>query len=326
MSGRFWNCMTDLIIVGAGPAGLSAALAATRAGLNFTLLEQDGWGGGQITSSHRVENYPGVPSLSGEALAEAFRAQVLEMGAEITPGEVESLEEGPAGKVLRMEDGTALEARAVIAATGAVPRTLGIPGENLASFCALCDGAFYAHRDVLVVGGGDTAVEDALYLSSICRSVTVAVRREIFRAARPSVETLLRRSNVTVAYRTCLREILGSLSVERVCLERDGTRREEPMDGVFIAVGTIPRSEWLQRLPLRFEEGYVVADETCRTAVPGLFVAGDLRRKPLRQVLTAAADGANAAASAQAYLAGLTVPEGSAPPATSGGRIRQSEN
>lgn len=297
----------DLAIVGAGPAGLTAAIYAARAGLDFVLLEQDGCGGGQITAAHRVQNYPGLPAISGEALAGALRGQAEALGAQIRLAEVERIEDGGACKTLRLADEEPLAARAVIAAAGAAPRPLGLAREADyvgagISYCAVCDGAFYEGREVFVVGGGDTAVEDALYLAGLCRKVTVALRRDRFRAAGTRVDALLRTPNITVLYRTRLTAVSGEGRVRAVTLERDAERWEEPADGVFIAVGSQPNTGFLDGLPLEKRDGYIAADESCRTSVPGLFAAGDLRAKPLRQAVTAAADGANAVASALQWL------------------------
>ena len=179
--------MKELVIVGGGPAGLAAAIYAARAGLDFTVLERDGFGGGQITSSHEVENYPGAGQVSGFDLGQAFRDQAVELGAEITYGAVTGIRDLGDCKELLLDGGENLRARAVIAATGAAPKKLGVPGEREltgagVSYCATCDGAFFRGKDALVVGGGDTAVEDALFLSALCRSVTVALRRDGCRA------------------------------------------------------------------------------------------------------------------------------------------------
>jgi thioredoxin reductase (NADPH) len=296
--------MIDLAIVGAGPAGLTAAIYSARAGLNFVLLEQDGYGGGQIASAHQVENYPGVGSLSGEALAEALREQAIALGADIRLGAVESAADHGDYKTLTLDDGETIQARAVIAATGAGPKPLGVPGEREAgvSYCAVCDGAFCQDGDVLVVGGGDTAVEDGLYLSEICRHVTVAVRGKTFRGAARRVDRLQARENVTVLMETAVRQLQSGDGQKIVTLEHQGQTQEMTVKGVFVAVGTSPVSQWLAELSPETESSYVRADETGITSVPGLFVAGDLRTKPLRQVVTAVADGANAATSAIAWL------------------------
>lgn len=300
--------MIDLAIVGAGPAGLSAAIYAARAGLDFVVLEQDGCGGGQITAAHEVENCPGMGRISGTGLGDAFRNHAEALGAVIRYAVVEGLRDGGDHKELQIEGEENLLARTVIAATGAVPKTLGVPGERElsgagVSYCATCDGAFFQGKDVLVAGGGDTAVEDALYLSPLCRQVTLILRGEAFRAAKSRVELLEARQNVTILFRTRLLEIKGGQRVKSVVLDGPDGRWERPMDGVFLAVGVIPVSHWLKDLPLVFsEEGYILAGEDCASGIPGLFVAGDLRKKPLRQVITAACDGANAAASAASII------------------------
>ena len=296
--------MIDLAIIGAGPAGLTAAIYAARAGLDFVVIEQDGYGGGQIASAHEVENYPGLNRLSGEALAEAFRERAMALGAEIRLGTVQSVTDHGDHKQIHLEDDEPIRARAVIAATGAQPRKLGVPGEDLSgvSYCAVCDGAFFKDKDVLVVGGGDTAVEDGIYLADICRRVTVALRSKAFRAAQSRVDVLTGRENVTVLYNAQVTAITGVGHVQAVTLNQNGQPSELPVDGVFLAVGSGPASSWLETLPVEMKDGYVTADESCQTSLPGLFVAGDLRTKPLRQVITAAADGASAATSAVNWL------------------------
>lgn len=302
--------MYDLAIIGAGAAGLSAAIYAARAGLSFIVLEQDGWGGGQISSAHQVQNYPGAPEVSGAELGERFREQAVALGASIVYGEVLSVEDHGACKTVLLADDEPVEAKTVIAATGASPKPLVLPdGAALPasgiSYCATCDGAFYADKDVLVIGGGDTAVEDTLYLSAICSSVTLALRRDKFRAAKTRVALLEARENVTVLRNTTLKAVLGDGKVEGVLLSVDGTEQARKADGIFAAIGIEPSVQYLNSLPLPFEGGYVAADETCRTPVPGLFVAGDIRKKRLRQVVTAAADGANAVAGVVDYLNAL---------------------
>lgn len=297
--------MIDLAIIGGGPAGLAAAVYAARAGLDFAVLEQDGYGGGQITSAHLVQNYPGIPEISGPELGELFRSQAVKLGAEIRFAEVESIRQEAGHFLIQPMEEAPLAARAVIAATGATPRPLNLPGETEhigagLSYCATCDGAFYAKRDVLVIGGGDTAVEDGLYLSSLCRSVTLVLRGERFRGTQSRVELLKRLPNVSVLYNTRPAEILDG------AVRLSGPSGEEirKADGVFVAVGSLPATGWLEGLPLTLENGYVPAPETGETPVPGLFAAGDIRKKPLRQVATAVSDGANAAASAIRYLSG----------------------
>jgi thioredoxin reductase (NADPH) len=294
--------MTDLIIIGAGPAGLTAAIYAHRAGLRLLLLDQDGCGGGQIGSAHLVQNYPGLPDISGEELGEKLRSHVTSLGVEIQYGEVTALIRRENGFLLTTAEGKTYDARAVIVAVGASPKTLGVRGEDTlsgVSYCALCDGPFFAGKDVAVIGGGDTAVEDALYLSELCTHVTVVLRRDVFRASPVRVSQLLERENVTVRRNTQVEELLGEDHLKALRL---ATGELLPCDAVFIAVGAAPATGFLTGLPILTQDGYIEADETGITAIPGLFAAGDSRGKVLRQVVTAVADGANAATSAAAYL------------------------
>ncbi len=297
--------MLDLAIIGSGPAGLTAAIYAARAGLNFALLDLDGYGGGQIASAHLVQNYPGVAETSGFDLGDLFREQAIALGAEIAYGEVTSVEQVEGGFLVHLDGDAPISAKTVIAATGASPRALGIPGEAAhigtgVSYCATCDGAFYREKSVAVVGGGDTAVEDGIYLSSLCTHVTMVLRRDQFRAAQSRVEVLKSLPNVTLRLQARPVEIQdGGLVVETAA-----GQELLAADGIFIAVGSQPATGYLQNLPLHTEGGYIVADETCQTNIPGLFAAGDIRTKQLRQVVTAVADGANAVTSVLAALRG----------------------
>lgn len=305
--------MYDVLILGAGAAGLTAAVYAARAGLTYLVLERDGWGGGQITSAHQVQNYPGLPDATGYELGEKLRAHAVSLGAEIQYAKIKSVARAEDGFAVSTDSGVVYEAKTVIAATGASPRALGAAGEaehvgSGVSYCAVCDGAFFKGKSVLVVGGGDTAVEDALYLATICTHVTVAIRRDQFRAARTRVEKLKTLENVTILINTQVAEIRGEGRVSSVVLKNGDGMEEKAVDGVFIAVGIQPSTEYLAELPVLTPEGYVLADETGATGVPGLFAAGDIRKKALRQVVTAVADGANAAVSAAAYLNERTGP------------------
>ncbi|MCD7723277.1 MAG: FAD-dependent oxidoreductase [Clostridiales bacterium] len=299
--------MYDLVIIGAGSAGLTSAIYASRAGLNFTVLEQDGFGGGQITSAFEVENYPGFHDISGADLAERFKEQAVKLGAKIELSIVESIEKCDDKFIVHTHFGDIIKSKSVIVATGAVPRKLNIQGEKEftgrgISYCALCDGAFFADRDVIVAGGGDTAVEDAMYLASICKSLTLMLRGTAFRAAKSRVDKLLALPNVSVLYGTNIIKINGDKIVNSVLIKDKNGERSFDTNAVFIAVGTAPATDCLLNLPIEVENGYVVANEDCKTNVGGLFVAGDIRKKPLRQVVTAVADGANALYSAIEYL------------------------
>jgi thioredoxin reductase (NADPH) len=299
--------MCDLVIIGGGSAGLTAAIYAARAGLDFIVLEQDGWGGGQITSAHMVENYPGLPNISGADLGEAIKNHAAALGAKIEYGVVDRIEDHNEYKSIILNSGDVIDTKTVICATGAAPRKFNAAGEEDflgrgVSYCAVCDGAFFAGEDVVVIGGGDTAVEDAIYLSSICRNVTLVHRRETFRAAKTRADKLLTLPNVTVRYNETLDAITGDERVRGVDLKGVDGISHYNADGVFIAVGTVPETKYLSSLPIELEDGYVVAGEDCKTSVDGIFAAGDIRKKPLRQVVTAVADGANAAISAIEYL------------------------
>lgn len=302
--------MYDVVIIGAGMAGLTAAVYCARAGVSFTLLEQDGWGGGQITSAHYVENYPAVASVSGADLGEAVRQQALSLGTKIEQGIVKRVVDLGASKKVVLHSGAELETKTVIAATGAQPKKLGVPGEARllgrgVSYCAVCDGAFFAGKTAFVIGGGDTAVEDAVYLSDICESVTLVHRRGEFRAAKTRLDYLKTLKNVTIRCGETLHAITGETKVSGVDLADSSTNvRHFDADCVFIAVGSEPQTGYLKELPLSFDGGYITAPESGETAVSGLFAAGDIRKKALRQAVTAAADGANAAFSAIQFLQG----------------------
>ena len=299
--------MFDLIIVGAGAAGLTAAIYAARAGTDFIVLEQDGYGGGQISSAHLVENYPGIPSVCGSDLSEEIRAHAEKLGAKIEFGIVTDIINNGDSKKVITEDNIEYISKAVIIATGASPKALGVLGEDKflgrgVSYCAVCDGAFYEDKDVFVIGGGDTAVEDAIYLSDICKSVTLVHRREEFRAPKTRVDYLKSKENVKFILNANLISIDGTERVSSVSVNANNNINKYNTDGVFIAVGTKPESSMIKSLDIDTDNGYIKADETCKTNIKGIFAAGDIRTKHLRQVITAAADGANAAISAMEFI------------------------
>lgn len=299
--------MYDLVIIGGGAAGLTAAIYAARAGLDFVVLEQDGWGGGQITSAHMVENYPGVAHISGADLGELIKEQAVSLGAKIELGIVKDIRDNEAYKEIILHRGEIIKTKSVIAATGANPRKLNVAGEQTllgrgVSYCAVCDGAFFADKNVFVIGGGDTAVEDVIYLSSICKSVTLVHRRDTFRAPQTRLDLLKSLPNVTIRCNEVLNAITGEQRVDGVELKSADGCTHYDADGVFIAVGSVPATAYLKNLPLLFDDDYVIANEDCKTSVDGIFAAGDIRKKQLRQVVTAVADGANAAAGAIEYL------------------------
>lgn len=300
--------MLDMIIIGSGPAGLSAAVYARRAGLQLAVIEKSPMSGGQILNTYEVDNYLGLPGINGFDMGMGFRAHADKLGVSFLEGEVlELLWEEKRWKV--RTDKEILEARTVILATGAHHALLQVPGEEEllgmgVSYCATCDGAFFRGRTVAVIGGGDVALEDAIYLARACKKVYLIHRREQLRGARILQEELNGLQNVEILYSHVVNAIQGTEQVEGVHLQNVKTREETylPLDGVFIAVGIHPDTQLVQGIADCDEAGYVIAGEDGVTSAPGLFVAGDARKKPLRQVVTAVADGANAVTSAGIYL------------------------
>lgn len=298
----------DLVIVGSGPAGLSAAIYAQRARLDAVVLEKEYISGGQVVNTSEVDNYPGLPGMSGYELGMKLRAHADALEARFEMAEVKDIIIEETQNIVRTDQGD-YTARAVIIATGARHRKLRVPGEReLAgmgvSYCATCDGAFFKGRTVAVIGGGDVAVGDALFLARGCEKVYVIHRRDELRAARSMQEKLLALSNVEIIWDTVVEEICGEDQVEALRLknQKTGDIRNLPIDGVFVAVGMDPNTDMVPASVDRDEKGYLVADENCVTNVKGIFAAGDVRTKTLRQILTAAADGANAVESVQKYL------------------------
>lgn len=301
--------MYDLIIIGAGPAGLSAAVYGRRAGFELLVVEQTPMGGGQVVDTYEVDNYLGMPGINGFDLAQKFRGHADGLGAEFQSGRVTAVRDEGAYKVVETADGSSYEARALILAGGAEHSKLGVPGEEEhrgqgVSYCATCDGAFFKKRDVAVVGGGDVAVEDAVYLARFCRKVYLVHRRDSLRAAKSLQEKLFACDNVEVVWNSTLQKITGTDLVEGICIRTKGeeTERELAVDGVFIAVGMRPRTEIFRETLACDEGGYLIAGEDCATNVPGIFAAGDIRTKALRQIVTAVSDGACAVASVERYL------------------------
>lgn len=305
--------MFDLVIIGSGPAGMAAAIYAARAELSFTVLEK-GISGGQVLNTSDVDNYPGIPEVSGFDLAEKFEQHAVHCGAKIRMAEVQTLAKTEGGFRIGIEGGEEILTKSVIIATGAVPRRLGCKGEEDfsgmgVSYCATCDGAFFKNREVVVVGGGNTAVEDAIYLARGCSKVTILHRRDTFRASKTLVSALTALPNVEIAYDTVAEEILGDDGVTGVRVKnvKTGETREIPASGVFMAVGTIPVNLGWQDVVPCDASGYFIAGEDCATQVPGIFAAGDVRTKALRQIVTAVSDGANAVYSVEKYLTEIAV-------------------
>ena len=318
------NSMYDIIIIGSGPAGLSAAIYAKRANLNVAVAEKEYEGTGQIAESGNVNNYLGLPNINGYDLGEKFREHAVSLNVEFIEKEAVEIEavqndECAAESAIyrvKFDDDTVAEARALIYTAGAYPRKAGVPGEDEytgkgVSYCAICDGAFYKGKTVAVLGGGDTALDDALYLADICEKVYLVHRRDSFRGAQSTVELLKQKENVELVLNETVTEIYGEKKPTGIKLK---SGRELALDGVFVACGSVPQSKLLKNLVQLDERGYVVAGEdgityaatkkadADRRIQPGLYVAGDVRTKTLRQVVTAVSDGANAATTAAEYL------------------------
>ena len=296
--------MYDIIIIGSGPAGLSAAVYASRAKLRFAVIEKEFMGTGQIAYTERVDNYPGFYGIDGYSLGEKFREHAEELGTEFIEGEVISLARTDKVWTITLSDGSNYVSKAVIYAAGASPGRLDIKGEKEltgrgVSYCALCDGAFYEGKTVAVIGGGETALSDALYLSKMAEKVYLVHRRDSFRANQTLIDKVIHDTNIEPVYNALPEEILGTDSAEGVKITQSGESKTITADGIFIAVGTIPNTTILDGIAELDEKGYVIADESCKTSAEGLFAAGDVRTKSVRQVITAAADGANAVCSVQ---------------------------
>jgi len=303
--------MYDIIIVGGGPAGLTAAVYALRGGKTALVVEKNGFGG-QIAYSPKVENLPGTQSISGAEFAEKLTEQAMLLGADMELETVVRIEGEGSVKRVFTEEGSVFEGKALILATGVKHRMLGLEGEtdligNGISFCAVCDGAFYAGQDVVMVGGGNSALQEALLLSEVCRSVTVVQNLPTFTGEKTLADALCAKDNVKVLFSTLVTGYLqqnGQLIGVRV-RDANGTEAELAADGVFLAVGLVPENEAFAGVAALDERGYFDVDETCRTATEGVFVAGDCRRKSVRQVTTAACDGTVAATAAADYLNSL---------------------
>ena len=295
----------DVGIIGSGPAGLSAAIYAKRANLSAVVIEKEYEGTGQIAESGQVDNYLGLPGISGYDLGEQFREHAVKLGVAFLEQEVTEIKkEDSAVFTIIFEDGSSVETKTVIYAAGAAPRRANIPGEQEysgkgVSYCAICDGSFYRGKKVAVLGGGDTALDDAVYLADLAEQVYVIHRRKEFRGAATTVEKLRKKENVTFVLKHQVKEITGAEKVNGVILE-DGTAIA--VDGVFVAYGSVPQTDLVKELVTLDAAGYVKAEETGETSLAGLYVAGDARTKKLRQVVTAVSDGANAATAVVEYL------------------------
>lgn len=300
--------MYDVIIIGAGPAGMSAAIYAKRAKLSCLVIEKTGGAGGQVLNTYEVDNYPGLPGISGYDLAVAFREHCEKMDVKFVTDEIDGVDLTGDIKILYGEEAN-YECKSLVIATGARYAKLKVPGESElsgagVSYCATCDGAFFRNKRVAVVGGGDVAVEDAIFLARGCEKVYLVHRRNELRAAKTLQEALFSLPNVEIIWDSVVESIEGDDMVSSVVLRDTQTDQltNLAVDGVFVAVGILPNSnEFTGKLQVD-NNGYIAAGEDCQTSVPGVFAAGDVRKKPLRQVVTAVADGANAITSVEKYL------------------------
>ena len=303
--------MYEVVIVGGGPAGLTAAVYALRGGRSALVIEKNGFGG-QIAFSPKVENIPGTIQISGAEFADKLVEQAMNLGADMELENVIRVEKTDFGFRLYTEEGSEFEGRSVILALGVKHRMLGLEGEldlvgNGLSFCAVCDGAFYTGQDVAMVGGGNSALQEALLLSEICRKVTVVQNLDHFTGEKKLADALMEKENVEIKFSTLVTayvtdEASGALC--GLCLKNAETGEEGQIkvDGAFLAVGLVPENEAFAQWAALNDWGYFDSQEDCLTATPGVFVAGDCRSKRIRQVVTAASDGATAATAACAYL------------------------
>lgn len=302
----------DTVIIGGGPAGMSAAIYASRAGLKTLVLEQ-GMPGGQIATTEYIDNYPGIPKCQGAELGERMKEHAMAAGAQLEYGMVASLERSEEGTFTIRTDMETYQALSVIAATGATPRRAGFEGEDAyrgrgVSYCATCDGMFYRGKHVFVIGGGNSACEEAEYLSKLADTVEVVLRRDAFRAPRGMVDRMLEHDNITVRYQTNIVSVSGEMFINSIAFRDNatGTEHSETFEngsvGIFVATGHDPATELVRELVELDSDGCVIVDKAMATKTPGLFCIGDMRSGALRQVITAAADGAIAGVSAYKYV------------------------
>ncbi|MDD4568849.1 MAG: thioredoxin-disulfide reductase [Tepidanaerobacteraceae bacterium] len=298
----------DVAIIGAGPAGLSAGLYAARAKLSTVIVEKM-YPGGQAAITYRIENYPGfAEGIAGAELTDGIKNQAEKFGAEFLNGDVEKIEKLDDRFIVSMK-GEKLEVKTVILATGAEPRKVGVNGEKEftgrgVSYCATCDGAFYTDKPIAMVGGGDTAIEEALYLTRFASSIHVIHRRDELRATKILQERAFDNDKIKFIWDSVLHEIKGKDTVEEVVVKnvKTGEMSSVSVNGVFVAIGYTPNTDFVKDLIRLDEQGYIVTDDHMKTDVPGLFAAGDIRKKSLRQVVTAVADGAIAAVEAGRFI------------------------
>ena len=299
--------MYDTLIIGAGPAGMTAALYAARSNLKVALLEA-GIPGGQMNNTSDIENYPGYANISGPELAEKMFEPLEALGVEHLFGRAENIVDQGGYTEITTADGL-LQAKTVIIATGSNHRLLGVPGEEElnsrgVSYCAVCDGAFFRDEDLMVVGGGDSAVEEAIFLTQFAKSVTIVHRRDALRAQKVLQDRAFANEKIHFAWNTVVEEIKGDNRVTSLVLKdvKTGQVREQAAGGVFIYVGLDPVSDFAKDLGILDDQGWVITDDHMKTSVPGVFAVGDVRQKDLRQVTTAVGDGAVAGQEAYKYI------------------------
>ena len=299
----------DVVIIGSGPSGLSASIYAERAKLKSITIEKQYMSGGQVLNTYEVDNYPGLPEINGFDMGQKFRQHAEKLGSQFVKDEVLELDITDKIKTIKCKKNT-FKARTVIIATGAQHRMLEVPGEKElygkgVSYCATCDGAFYKEKIVAVVGGGDVALEDDIFLSRICKKIYLIHRRDEFRGAKILQEKVFSIDNIEVIWDTVVDKIEGDKEVTGITTTNRKTNETKTynIDGVFVAIGIVPNSHIFERHLNLDDSNYIIANEDCKTSVDGVFVAGDVRTKALRQVVTAVSDGANAITSVEKYLA-----------------------
>lgn len=299
--------MLDIVVIGSGPAGLTAAIYARRAGKKVLIIEKESFGG-QMTHSPKIENYPGLPALSGNELAEKMMEQALGFGAEIELDEIISIRNSLKSKSIVSESAEYF-CKAIIIAAGSKHRTLELPREeefvgNGISYCALCDGAFYKGKKIAVIGGGNTALQEAVLLSDVAEKVTIVQNLNELTGERTMIDIVENKPNIEILTDTIVTGLNGRNQLDSIQLENSehGDRRDFPVDGIFVAIGQKPDNEAFRELCELDERGFIIAGEDCTTKTPGVFAAGDCRTKGIRQVATAVGDGAIAALAACRYI------------------------
>lgn len=302
--------MYDVIIAGAGPAGMTAAVYTSRANLDTLMLER-GMPGGQVANTQDVENYPGFDHILGPDLSTKMFEHAQKFGAQYAYGDIQSVEDFGDYKVVKAGD-QEFRTRSIIISTGAEYKKLGIPGEEEfagrgVSYCAVCDGAFFKERRLFVVGGGDSAVEEGIYLTRFADRVTIVHRRDELRAQKILQDRAFENEKIDFYWNTEMKEIKGDGQVKTAVLvnNQTGEEREEEIDGVFIYIGLLPLSDPFKGLGILNDENQVVTNENMETSIPGIFAAGDVREKELRQIVTATSDGSIAGQRAQSYIEDL---------------------